>query len=215
MVTAEEWTRLLEAYSAAIWPAQIIIYAISIVVSVCFIFQPQKRCNNTLKLYFALTFAWNGVMWFFIHGREVDGTGYGNFFIGVTFLLIAARFFRDLNKQKMIAKLPAARSIRLSILGLLLIVWSYPLLGWAFGHNINRWLFPGTFPCPTLALAILYLVLTLPNVDHVIFIPILLLAIPPAIFIQITKYRVYEDLVLLVCGFFGLYIYLRTKAVKR
>jgi len=70
---------------------------------------------------------------------------------------------------------------------------------------------PGTFPCPTTALGIIFLTTAITQVDKLIFFLLLFLAIPFKPFIQILRYGVYEDVILFVSGIYGLILYLRMK----
>ena len=87
---------------------------------------------------------------------------------------------------------------------LMLIVFCYPLFSIAFGHYFPRVLFPGTLPCPTTALALVLLTTALPRVDKIIYFILLFYAIPFPPFIQIPKYGVYEDIIMLGVGIYSL-----------
>jgi hypothetical protein len=63
---------------------------------------------------------------------------------------------------------------------------------------------PGTLPCPTTALALVLLTTALPGVDKIIYFILLFWAIPFPPFIQIPKYGVYEDGIMLGVGIYGL-----------
>jgi hypothetical protein len=91
----------------------------------------------------------------------------------------------------------------------MLLVFCYPLFGIAFGQHFARLIVPGTFPCPTTALGLLMLTITLPRVDKIAYILLLLWAIPFPPFIQIPKYGVYEDAIMFVSGVYSLILLLR------
>ncbi len=62
----------------------------------------------------------------------------------------------------------------------------------------------GTFPCSTTALALVLLAFSVPNVDIKSYILLLIWAIPFPILIQIPKFGVYEDLIILISGLIAL-----------
>ena len=92
---------------------------------------------------------------------------------------------------------------------LILLVFCYPLFGIAFGHSLASLIMPGTFPCPTTALGLLLLTTALPQVDKVIYILLLICAIPFTPFVQIARYDVYEDTILFATGMYSLVLLLQ------
>jgi hypothetical protein len=85
-----------------------------------------------------------------------------------------------------------------------------------FGHGLASLIMPGTFPCPTTALALVLLTTALPQVDRIIYILLLVCAIPFTPFVQIARYGVYEDSILLATGIYALALLLSNwTAVKR
>ena len=90
------------------------------------------------------------------------------------------------------------------VLALVALIFAYPALSLAFGHVFPRTIVPGTHPCPTTALALLMLSLALPRADKVAYILLLFWAVPLPPTIQIPKYGVYEDAILLGVGIYAL-----------
>lgn len=86
----------------------------------------------------------------------------------------------------------------------MVLVFCYPLLGILSGHGFTSLILPGTYPCPTIALALLLLTMALPQIDMLIYILLIFLAVPFTPFFQIAKYSVYEDTILFVVGMYGL-----------
>jgi hypothetical protein len=87
---------------------------------------------------------------------------------------------------------------------LIVLVFCYPILGILSGHDFTSLILPGTYPCPTTALALLLLTMALPRVDTLIYILLIFFAVPFTPFFQIAKYGVYEDTILFVVGVYGL-----------
>jgi len=211
MISAEEWLSIVTAYSTAIWPSQIIFYIMAILITGLCLFKPGRNLNSVMKIYFMTAFAWNGSLWFFILAKDMAGESYGNYFFGAIFMVVAALFVVDIFKQKMHFVFPSGGWRKYVTLSLVILVFCYPLFGIALGHDFGRLMYPGTYPCPTTALGIIFLITALPQVDKGIYFLLLLLAIPFTPFIQILRYRVYEDAILFVIGVYGLILYLRGK----
>jgi hypothetical protein len=93
---------------------------------------------------------------------------------------------------------------------LMLLVFCYPLFGILSGNSFTSLIMPGTFPCPTTALGLLLVTMALPQVDKIIYILLLLCAIPFTPFYQIAKYGVYEDTILFTTGIYSLVLLVRS-----
>ena len=210
MIPREEWLSILEAYSAHIWPAQIVFYLAAILLTGWLCIKPRHPLDAFMKLYLSVAFAWNGIAWFLILAKDMDSDSYGNYVFGSIFILVAAAFAVDLIRQKMQFSLPPVGWQRYATLTLMLLVLSYPLFGIAFGHHFARLIFPGTFPCPTTALGLLLLTTALPQADKSIYILLLFCAIPFTPFVQILRYGVYEDVILFTSGIYSLILLLRS-----
>lgn len=209
MIPGEEWSNILEAYSAHIWPAQIVFYLAAILLTGWSFLKPGRGQNWFIKLYLSIAFAWNGIVWFLILAKDMAGGGYGNYFFGSIFIVVSVLFAVDLFRQRMQFSLPSVGWRKYATWTLMLLVLCYPLFGVSFGHHFARLIFPGTFPCPTTALGLLLLTTALPQVDKIIYILLLFCAIPFTPFVQILKYAVYEDAILFTSGVYSLILLLR------
>lgn len=199
MLPANEWWGILEAYGAAVWPAQAVFYLAGLVLT-GLLFRSRHPIYNLLtKLYFTLSFGWISLVFFLTLGRALAG----NVFFAALFLIIACLFAVDCFRHRMDFRLPEAGPPRTLALGLTVIVWSYPLISLALGRPWAQMIVPGTFPCPTTALALVLLTNALPRANKTLFILLLFWALPFAPFIQIPRYGVYEDLIMFVTGIHG------------
>lgn len=92
------------------------------------------------------------------------------------------------------------------LIGLAMI--GYPLAGLLHGHPLSKWLIPGSFPCPTTALALVFIANASPVWLHplhwVTFGLLLPWAIPFPPLIQIPKFGVFENGIMLASGLFAL-----------
>ena len=213
MISKEEWISIITAYSKTIWPVQIFFYVIAILITGWFLLKPGRIPNKIIKLYFVVVFAWNGIMWFFVLAKDMGGDGYANYIFGVIYIVVSVLFWVDIFRINMQFAIPTSRWQKFASLTLLTLVFCYPLFGMASGHDLDRLIFPGTYPCPTAALGIVLLTMTITQVDKIIYMLLLILAIPFTPFIQILKYNVYEDIILFTCGIYGLILYLKVNVL--
>jgi hypothetical protein len=204
MVARDDFWSIMGAYGARIMPIQLVFYVAAILVVGWLFLKPGRTQSLLAKLYLSIAFAWNGVAFFFVLASGIAGGSYGNYFVGAAFLVVAVLFAVDMFRQKMQFALPAAGWRRYTTLVLTLLVFCYPLFGVAFGHGFPALIVPGTFPCPTTALGLLLLTTALPQVDKIAYILLLLCAIPSTPFVQIARYGVYEDTILLATGIYSL-----------
>jgi hypothetical protein len=200
MLSVEEWWGILEAYGAKVWPAQAVFFVAAVLLVLLVFFKPVRIADTLVRLYMVLSFGWIGIVFFMVLGRGLKG----NYFFGSLFIIVAILFAVDMFRQKMNFNLLKNGWQRYLTLLLMLIVLCYPLFSIAFGHRFPRVITPGTFPCPTTALALMLLTTALPRVDRIIYIILLFWAIPFPPLIQIPKYGVYEDIIMLVIGIYSL-----------
>lgn len=204
MISIEEWRRIMNGYGASIWPAQIVFFAVAIVLAALTMLKPGRVQDILIKLYLAVSFAWNGIMFFLIHARGLTGSLYGNFLYCAIFMLVSALFAVDIFRRRMSFSLPSTRWQKHATIVLLVLVFCYPLVGKFLGHPATRLLFPGTVGCPTTALALVLMTTSLPRVDRTAYIVLLFFAIPATPFLQIARYGVYEDGIMLGSGIYAL-----------
>jgi hypothetical protein len=214
MIPREEFWRVMEAYGAGISPAQIIFY-VAAILSVGWLFlKPGRVQNLCAKLYLSTAFAWTGVAFYLILARDMAGGSYTNYVLGAVFIVVSALFAVDVFRQRMRFSPPTVGWRKVATLVLMVLVLCYPVFGVAFGHSLTSLIMPGTFPCPTVALGLLLLTTALPQVDKVIYILLLICAIPFTPFVQIARYGVYEDTILLATGVYSLVLLLRAWTVE-
>jgi hypothetical protein len=209
MISRDEFWRIMEAYGAAIRPAQIVFYIAGILIVGWLFLKPGRPQTFLAKLYLSLAFVWTGIAFYFVLARDMAGDSNGNYVFGSVFIIISVLFAVDLFRQNMQFSLPTIGWQKYTTLTLMLLVFCYPLFGVAFGHSFASLIMPGTFPCPTTALGLLLLTMALPQVDKVIYILLLICAIPFTPFVQIARYGVYEDVILFATGIYSLVLLLK------
>lgn len=205
MLSADEWWGILGSYGVTVWPAQVVFFLAAVLIALLVFLKPGSAANTLVRLYMALSFGWIGVLFFFVLGKGLKG----NYFFGSLFIIVAILFAFDLFKQKMAFRPPIDGWQRYLTAMLMLVVLCYPGFSLLFGHQFPRLIVPGTFPCPTTALALLLLTFALPRVNKIIYIILLFWAIPFPPLIQIPKYGVYEDSIMLAVGVYSLIMLLK------
>jgi len=205
MLPANEWWGILRAYGAAVWPAQVVFFLSGLILLVFLFRSWNPIANRLMKLYLAVSFGWISIVFFLTIGKGLAGST----FFAALFMVIAILFAGDIFRQRMDFRLPGVAWQKRLTLGLTLIVLCYPLLSIAMERPLEEMLVPGTFPCPTTALALVLLATSLPRVDRILYILLLFWAIPFAPLIQIPRYGVYEDTIMFLVGIYSLVMLVR------
>lgn len=205
MLPANEWWGILENYGVKVWPAQAVFFVAAVLIALLVFLKPGSSANTLARLYMALSFGWIGVVFFLVLGKGLKG----NYFFGSLFIIVAILFAVDVVKQKMDFHPPIVSWQRHLTALLMIFILCYPGFSLLFGHPFPRVIVPGTFPCPTTALALLLLTFALPRVDKIVYIVLLFWAIPFPPLIQIPKYGVYEDTIMFAVGIYSLVMLLK------
>jgi hypothetical protein len=209
VVQKERFWDIIAAYNKGIWPVQLGLYIAAIVIILWLFVRPGGIRLILAKFYCIVCFGWNGIVFYMLLGKDIAGGSYGCYFLGSLFIIVSLLFVVDVFKKKMQFSLPADKWRKRITLALVFFILCYPLLGLAFGNAYQRLIFPGTFPCPTIALALMLLTTALPRVDKIIYISLLFCAVPFTPFLQILRYGVYEDVVLFATGVYSLILLVR------
>jgi hypothetical protein len=141
----DEFFAVFARYNAAIWPAQLVAYAIG-AAAVFAVMNPRYRKPVILAIL-AVFWAWNGIAyhWLFFSAINTAAYGFGAIFVLQATLFAAAIFTRNsLDFEN-------AGSLR-AFLGWGLIVYAalvYEILGFFAGHGLMSGPLFGVAPCPT------------------------------------------------------------------
>ncbi len=199
MLSAEEWWGVMALYGEKVWPAQVVLYLAGLGAAVLVFVRPGSVANIAMRAYLASAFGWISIVFFLLIGRDLAG----NYVFGALFGAVALLFAADLFRGRMDFRPPIADWQRHLSLSLATIVFAYPAISFALGHVFPRTIVPGTFPCPTTALALLMLTFALPRVDKIAYGLLLFWAVPLPPFVQIPRYGVYEDAIMLGIGIYA------------
>jgi hypothetical protein len=198
MMTTEEFWNQLGAYNAATWPVQIAWLVVAIMLTYLVFARRTAWANMAMKVLLSFTFAWNGVIFFFVFS---DGPVY-DFFFGPLFIVVAILFAVDIFVNRMKFKLPDRGWRRYATLFWVLLWLFYPPVGVALGRNFPRVCTPMN-PCPSTVFAIALAVAALPEVDkkaYIMLLPWALMGLPKCLGV----YECYEDCILFGAGVYGL-----------
>lgn len=142
--------RLFEIYNAAIWPAQIVAYALC-AIALLLALRPARRSSEgggrIIALLLALAWLWNGVAYHMLHFATINWAAwlFGFFFVIEGLLLLAA----GLRRAPLAFRFTGDAA---GWTGLALIAYAtilYPLIGLLDGEPLLRLALVGVAPCPT------------------------------------------------------------------
>jgi hypothetical protein len=196
--TTEQFLDVFGRYNEAIWPLQIVAYALGL-VAVGLALRPAGPSDRTIGLILAAFWLWTGLVYHVVYFREINGAAilFGALFVvqGVLWLLagvvcprLAFRAHGDLG----------------GLVGGLFIAYAlvgYPLLGLALGQSFPRMPTFGVTPCPVVIFTFGLLLWTERPVPRLLLvIPLLwsLLGVSAAISLDVG-----EDIGLVVAGLLG------------
>jgi hypothetical protein len=199
MLDAEKWWGIMALYGEQIWPLQVVLYFAALGATILVFARPGVVANMVMRAYLALAFGWISTVFFALIGHDLAG----NYVFSALFGVVALLFAADLFRRRMDFRPRSIGWERRASLSLVAIIFAYPAISVALGHAFPRTIVPGTFPCPTTAFALLMLTLALPRADKIVYGLLLLWAVPLPPLVQIPKYGVYEDAIMLGVGIYA------------
>ena len=194
--TAAFWNQM-GAFNEATLPVQIIMPALALILTYFAFAKASARVNILMKLFLSFAFAWNGIVFFLIFARSIIST-----FSSALFIIIAILFVIDIFQKKTEFRFPAVQWQRYLTLFLIVLVFLYPVIGTAFGHNYPKTCMPMA-PCPLTVFAIALFAAAIPHVDkkvYVLLLPWAILSLPKCL----GALDCYEDCILFAAGVYGL-----------
>ena len=203
--TVEQFLNVFERYNEALWPLQIVAYALGITLVVLALTR-WKRASAIIFAVLAILWAGMavGYMWLYFADINPAARLFGAVFL-VQAVLLAVMAVKERG-----ASYGGRRGVRTWI-GLALIVYAmlaYPLLGLAFGHGYPRAPMFGLVPCPTTIFTFGMLLLAARPKRLLVWLPLAWSAIG---FFAAIKFGIREDIGLLLAGIVTAAIILRVK----
>jgi hypothetical protein len=144
--TAEQFFEVFAAYNAAIWPVQIIAYALGL-IAVAMLWSNWSIGKQLVLPILAIMWLWNGLAYHLMFFSPINpaAKGFAAIFIVQATILAATSIDRGS------LQLEVRRDPR-SFLGLAVIFYAlfvYELLGYLSGHGLMKGPLFGVTPCPT------------------------------------------------------------------
>lgn len=192
--TVEQFLNVFERYNEALWPLQIVAYALGITLVVLALTR-WKRASAIIFAVLAILWAGMavGYMWLYFADINPAARLFGAVFL-VQAVLLAVMAVKERG-----ASYGGRRGVRAWI-GLVLIAYAmlaYPLLGLAFGHGYPRAPMFGLVPCPTTIFTFGMLLLAARPKRLLVWLPLAWSAIG---FFAAIKFGIREDIGLLLAG---------------
>ncbi|KPJ61586.1 MAG: hypothetical protein AMJ46_00310 [Latescibacteria bacterium DG_63] len=196
------WTRIAE-YNEATLPVQAILVVAAVILAYLAFAKPGAKTDIWMKVFLAIAFAWNGVVFFLVFAKNPIAT----FFGAPLFIILAILFAVDIFAKRTEFRLPDAKWKKVLTVLWVLLVFLYPLIGLPLGHTYPRMLTP-VMPCPLTVFALAMVSAAIPKVDrklYVLLLPWALTGLPKCL----GACNCYEDCILFAAGIYGLILLIR------
>jgi uncharacterized membrane protein YwzB len=194
--TTETFWNQMGAYNEATFQAQMAMIVLTIALTYLVFAKPSNRTNNFMKAFLSFIFAWNGIVFFLIYKNPIST------FLGAPlFIIVAILFAVDIFMKKIEFRFPDLKRQRFITTLWVLLVFLYPLIGFALGHYYPRTILP-VAPCSLIVFAIALVAAAIPKVDKKVYVSLLpwaLMALPKCFGVL----DCYEDCILFVAGVYG------------
>lgn len=212
MITASDWWVGLTNYNISLFPLQPIVMVLATALTLLLLFKPCKATSTAMKVFLASSMLLNGIVFFIVLGTNLPSPL--KYFQGSLFIAIGILLVIDIFTNWSTLQFPSKGTKRNITYILLILTALYPVWGLLRGHSFMQLIYPGTVPCGSTAFALIILTASLPKVNKVPYVLLLIWAIPFAPLIQIPKFRVYEDAIMFVVGIYALVMLISTSLHK-
>jgi len=143
--TVEQFFDVFETYNQAIWPAQIGVYVLGLMI-VAALLKPIDYSDQFISGVLALFWVWTGVLYHIFYFSLINTLAliFGVFFV----LQGVALFFSGVWLKRLTFEITMSTR---AIVGAVFVVFAmllYPLIGSALGHHYPRTPMFGVAPCP-------------------------------------------------------------------
>jgi peptidoglycan/LPS O-acetylase OafA/YrhL len=206
--TVEQFLNVFQRYNEALWPMQIVAYALGIALVVLALTR-WKRASAIIFGVLSLMWAGMAIGYMWMYFADINKAAY---LFGVIFLAQAVLLLVAAVKERG-ASYGRGRDARTWV-GLALIAYAmiaYPLLGMAFGHSYPQAPMFGLVPCPTTIFTFGMLLLAARPKRLLLWLPLVWSLIG---FFAAIKFGIREDIGLLVAGVVTTVIVVRAKPAR-
>jgi len=169
--SAEQFHAVFAAYNLAVWPAQVVAYALGI-VAVAALFLPGRESGRAITLVLSLMWLWTGIAYHGLFFSSVNPAAYGfaALFVAEGLGLLHAGVVR--RRLAFAVRKDLASVVGLAFVGYALVL--YPLIGLATGSDWPAMPVFGITPCPVTIFTFgLFLLATTPVSWWLLVIPVL------------------------------------------
>ncbi|GMQ57434.1 hypothetical protein AN1V17_18290 [Vallitalea sediminicola] len=211
MLQKNDWWEVITTYNKSIFPLQWIALIVILSITAYLMFGKEKKANIMIKTCLTAMNVFIGIRFFFFSEGFPLGLRVSQ---GVLFLLIAFLLGIDLKLNKLQFQFPKDGWKRRFFIGGIIAILVYPFVGGLLGKEMSYWIIPGTLPCPTTTYALLLFITAKKRNNKFLFFLLLLWAVPFPPLVQIPKYQVYEDGIMLVIGLIGLMVLVKDIITK-
>lgn len=202
--TQDQFIGVFVAYNAAIWPAQIIAYALALAL-IALLFRPTAVAGGLVSVGLAGFWLWSGIAYHWLYFASVTAAARG---FGALFVLQAVLFlYFGVVRGSLRFGPPASAQGWLGVAFLVYAMFIYPPLGIALGHAYAEIPWFGVAPCPTTIFTFgLLLLMTSPIPRSLLVVPFLwaLIGGSAAVFLNVP-----QDWVLFACNLVAIYLAIR------
>jgi hypothetical protein len=211
MISVTEFFQRMADYNTAIWPMQIITYALAIGV-IALLFAKWKHSSRLIAGVLAFLWLWNGLVEIILFFGTVSSQYY---FWGTLWIFQGLVFiYYGMLKSRFQFRSGRDISTYLGFLFILYAIVAYPIIGMLSGHGFPSGPIFGVAPCPVCIFTFGIFMMTRRRIPVYIFVfPLIwsLLGIYAAI-----NFHVFADLGEVAAGVIGtLYIIVNNKNLKR
>lgn len=204
--TIEQFLQVFGNYNLAVWPLQIFIYLLGIIVVILAI-RPTRISNKIISGVLSFFWLWMGIVYHLIFFTRINNAAYifGLFYIIQSFIFLFTGVF---NSYLSFRLKPDFRGVT-GIIFVLYALLIYPILGIITGHQYPNMPIFG-LPCPTIIFTFGLLLWTSQRFPkYLLIIPFIWSIIG---FSAALTLAIYQDYGLLVASVFGtILIFLRDK----
>jgi hypothetical protein len=139
-----EFIEVFAQYNLAIWPAQILAYALGIAM-VASLWRRSRASDIFISGGLAAMWLWTGIAYQWMHFASINPAAIG---FGAMFVLQGVLFAFAAGRKTLHFESPSRNS---AWAGMALVIYAavlYPLLGWLAGHEYPAMPMFGIAPCP-------------------------------------------------------------------
>ena len=144
--TVEQFFQVFAGYNTAIWPMQIVVYALAL-VTLALVFRPSAWSDRLAAVVLGMYWIWMGVVYHIMYFSPINPAA---FVFGAFFIAQGLLFWYLGGVQKRLSFEFAARPAPLvGVLFILYAMVGYPVLSTILGHGYPATPAFGVAPCPT------------------------------------------------------------------